>query len=124
MNHITIAGRLEEDPIRKEISGSVVCSFRIASGRTGSKSGRLWIDIDTWGPLAGTCYQHLRKGRHVLVAGRLTQKQWADPTTGEKRTRFIVTADNVDFLHDALPSGLSAATTGQHAPPSTTDHEG
>ena len=37
MNHITIAGRLVEDPVRKEANGSVVTSFRIASGRSGSK---------------------------------------------------------------------------------------
>ena len=105
MNHITIAGRVEEDPVRKEANGSVVCTFRLASGRTGSKTGRLWIDIETWGPLAGVCYQHLRKGRTIIVAGRLTQKQWADTTTGEKRTRLIVTASAVDF-----PT-LAAATT-------------
>lgn len=98
MNHITIAGRVEEDPVRKEANGSVVCTFRLASGRTGSKAGRLWIDIETWGPLAGVCYQHLRKGRTVIVAGRLAQKQWADATTGEKRTRFVVSANEIDFL--------------------------
>lgn len=98
MNHITIAGRVEADPIRKEVNGSVLCSFRIVSGRTGSKTGRLWIDIDTWGPLAAVCYRHLHKGRTIIVAGRLTQKQWADPQTGEKRTRFLVTAIDVDLL--------------------------
>ena len=98
MNHITIAGRLVENPVRKEANGSVVTSFRIASGRTGSKSGRLWIDVDTWGRLAGTCHQHLAKGRRVLVSGRLTQKEWADSKTGEKRTRYVVTAGDVDFL--------------------------
>lgn len=98
MNQITIAGRLVEDPVRKEANGSVVTSFRIASGRSGSKSGRLWIDVDTWGRLAGTCHQHLAKGRHVLVSGRLKQKEWADAATGEKRSRFVVTARDVDFL--------------------------
>ncbi|MGE0138525.1 MAG: single-stranded DNA-binding protein [Ilumatobacteraceae bacterium] len=98
MNHITIAGRVEEDPVRKEANGSVVCTFRLASGRSGSKTGRLWIDIETWGPLAGVCYKHLRKGRRVIVAGRLAQKQWADPASGEKRTRFVVAASEVDFL--------------------------
>jgi single-strand DNA-binding protein len=101
MNHITIAGRVEEDPVRKEANGSVVCSFRIASGRTGSKSGRLWIDVDAWGALAGTCYQHLRKGRTIIVAGRLTQKQWSDPETGERRSRYVVTASQVDFVPEA-----------------------
>ncbi len=98
MNHITIVGRLVEDPVRKEANGSVVTSFRIASGRSGSKSGRLWIDVDSWGRLAGTCHQHLSKGRHVLVSGRLTQKEWADVTTGEKRSRYLVMASDVDFL--------------------------
>lgn len=102
MNHMTIAGRLEEDPVRKEVNGSVVCTFRIASGRTGSKGGRLWIDVDTWGRLAGTCYQHLTKGRHVLVAGRLVQKQWTDTATGEKRTRYLVKALDVEFLRYPL----------------------
>ena len=98
MNHITIAGRLTKDPVRKEANGSVVTSFRLASGRTGSKGGRLWIDVDTWGKLAGTCAQHLTKGRHVLVSGRLTQKQWAAAATGEKRSRYLVNASDVDFL--------------------------
>lgn len=98
MNHITIAGRLVDDPVRKEANGSVVTSFRIASGRSGSKSGRLWIDIDTWGRLAGTCHQHLSKGRYVLVSGRLTHKQWADAETVEKRNRYFITARDVDFI--------------------------
>jgi len=98
VNHITIAGRLVEDPVRKEVNGSVVTSFRIASGRSGVKSGRLWIDVDTWGRLAGTCHQHLTKGRHVLVSGRLAQKEWSDAATGGKRSRYLVTARAVDFL--------------------------
>jgi single-strand DNA-binding protein len=100
MNHIIIAGRVEDDPVRKEVNGSVLCAFRLASGRAGSKGGRVWIDVETWGHLAGTCYQHLTKGRSVIVAGRLTQKQWADPATGERRTRQIVTASDVDFIQE------------------------
>ena len=109
MNHITIAGRLVDDPVRKEANGSIVTSFRLASGRSGSKTGRLWIDVDTWGRLAGTCAQHLTKGRHVLVAGRLTQKQWADPATGEKRSRYLVTARDVDFLVTSAASNTSTS---------------
>ena len=97
MNHITIAGRVDGDPVRREVNDSVVCVFRLASGRTGSKAGRLWIDIEAWGPLAGRCYQHLRKGRDVIVAGRLVQKQWADPATGDRRMRVLVKASEIDF---------------------------
>ncbi len=110
MNHITIAGRLVDNPVRKEANGSVVTSFRLASGRSGSKTGRLWIDVDTWGKLAGICAQHLIKGRHVLVAGRLSQKQWADAATGEKRTRFLIAARDVDFLPSDPPRPESKAS--------------
>jgi single stranded DNA-binding protein len=106
MNHITIVGRVVEDPVRKEVNDSVVCTFRIASGRTGTKTGRLWIDIEAWSHLAGICYQHLTKGRDVLVAGRLTQKQWADTATSEKRTRYLITARVVELLPMA-PTGPS-----------------
>ena len=92
MNHITVAGRLVEDTVRKEANSSAVTSFRISSESSGSKSGRLWIH-HTWGRLAGTCNQHL-----VFVRGRVTQKQWAYATTGEKRSRFIVTARDIDYL--------------------------
>ena len=98
MNSTTIAGRLVDDPVRKEANGSVVTSFRITSGRTGAKTGRLWIDIDTWGRLAGTCHQHLTKGRHVLVAGRLTQHEWTDAATGKRQVRYTVVATDVEFL--------------------------
>ena len=97
MNHIIIAGRIDTDPVRKEVNDSVVCTFRLASGRSGSKGGRVWIDIEAWGHLAGTCYQHAHKGRQVIVAGRLTQKQWPDPATGEKRSRYLVVATDVEL---------------------------
>ena len=101
MNHITIAGRVDSEPIRKEVNDSVVCTFRIASGRSGTKGGRIWIDVETWSTLAGTCYQHLTKGRHVIVAGRLVQKQWADDD-GVKKRRTYVAAREVDFVGAAL----------------------
>lgn len=107
MNQITIAGRVDTEPVRKEVNNSVLCTFRITSGRTGNKGGRLWIDIETWGALAGTCYQHLRTGRHVLVAGRLVQKQWADEDGTKKRRVFIVARD-IDFLAEQTATALSS----------------
>lgn len=107
MNHIVIAGRIDSDPVRKEANGSVVCTFRLASGRTGAKGGRLWIDVETWGHLAGSCYQHATKGRQVIVAGRLTQKQWTD-AAGEKRTRCLVVAADVDCVGPSDRATLEA----------------
>ena len=62
MNTITITGRLEGDPVRKETGNSVVTAIRVASGRPNTRGGRLWIDIDTWGRLAGTTTRHATAG--------------------------------------------------------------
>ncbi|MGD9749448.1 MAG: single-stranded DNA-binding protein [Acidimicrobiia bacterium] len=110
MNRITIAGRVDEEPVRKEANGRVVYTFRFASGRSGSKAGRLWIEIERPGPYRRCCYRHLRKGRTVIVAGRLAHKQWADAATGERRSRFVVSANEVDFLLRAAPDPQTSTT--------------
>ena len=58
----------------------------------------MWIDVDAWGNLAGTCIQHLDKGREVLVNGRLALAQWSDRATGDKRERYLVVAYAIEFL--------------------------
>ena len=65
MNVVTLTGRLHNDPARRETSKGVVTTFRLA---VDANRHRLWIDIETWGQLAGTA-THLTKGRHVAVTG-------------------------------------------------------
>ena len=43
MNHIIIAGRVDSDPVRKEVNDSVVCTFRLAS-RPQRHQGREALD--------------------------------------------------------------------------------
>ena len=97
MNQMHLSGRLATEPIRRETTKGVLCTFRLAVGRAGNNGGRVWIDIDTWGHLAGTCAQHLVKGRQVLVTGRLTQHEWTT-AAGEKKVRYCVAATTVEFL--------------------------
>src|SRR5579864_4979517 len=67
MNTISITGRLTGDPSRRETAKGVVTSFRIGSDTT----PRVWLDVECWGHLAGTCAAHLARGRHVGVSGPL-----------------------------------------------------
>ena len=99
MNTITITGRLEGEPVRKETGNSVVTTIRVASGRPNTRGGRLWIDIDTWGRLAATA------GRLVAVTGRLQHRTWtaADGTTGH---RWYIVATDLEYL-DKPPQNSS-----------------
>ena len=64
----------------------------------------IWFRVSTWGKQAETCNTYLKKGRKVLVEGRLV----ADTSTGGPRTytrqdgsmaaSFEVSATTVRFL--------------------------
>jgi single-strand DNA-binding protein len=107
---IIIVGNLGGDPqMRYTPSGQAVTNFNVATNRryTSSNGERVdetvWFRVSAWGRLAETCNEYLRKGRKVLVEGRLT----ADPETGGPRVwegdtgpraSFEISALNVQFL--------------------------
>jgi len=91
-------------------SGQAVTNFSVAvndnyTNSSGEKVDRtIWVRVSTWGRQAETCNQYLKKGRKVLVEGRLV----ADPATGGPRVwnrqdgtpsaSFEVSASTVRFL--------------------------
>jgi len=103
-NKIIIVGNLTKDPELKPVGGSSVCRLSIASNRQfkNRQSGAItqevcYVDIDVWGPQAESSNQHLRKGRSVLVEGRLKYDSWKD-AEGNNRYRHSITADRIIFL--------------------------
>ena len=93
MNVVAITGYLTADAARKETTKGVVTTFRVGS----DGSPRVWVDVESWGHLAGTCAAHLARGRHVAVCGSLAHSQWTD-RAGERRERWFIRADQVTFL--------------------------
>src|SRR4030065_1398462 len=82
---IILVGNLGRDPeMRYTPSGQAVTNFSVAvndnyTNSSGEKVDRtIWVRVSTWGRQAETCNQYLKKGRKVLVEGRLQ----ADPATG------------------------------------------
>jgi len=105
LNSVTLMGNLTADPeLRHTPSGSAVCTLRIAiNERYKSKSGEMedstvFVDVSAWGKTGENCAEYLRKGRPILVEGRLKFDQWEKD--GQKRSRLTVTARNVQFLGD------------------------
>ena len=96
-------GIISNDIVRRETRKGVLTTFRLQTGAP--RGGKLWIDIECWGHLAGTIAHHATKGRGVSVSGRLTQKNWRDVATGNARQRYVITASDID-LHptaEAVP---------------------
>lgn len=108
---IILVGNLGRDPeMRYTPSGQAVTNFSVAvndnfTSSNGDKVERtIWVRVSTWGKQAEICNQYLKKGRKVLVEGRLV----TDPNTGGPRiwnrqdgtpsASFEVSAQTVRFL--------------------------
>ncbi len=108
---VILVGNLGRDPeMRYTPSGQAVTNFSVAvnenfTNSNGEKVDRtIWVRVSTWGKTAENCNQYLKKGRRVLVEGRLV----ADPSTGGPRVwnrqdgtpsaSFEVSAQTVRFL--------------------------
>jgi len=132
---IILVGNLGRDPeMRYTPGGQAVTSFSVAvndnyTNNAGEKIDRtLWFRITTWGKQAETCNQYLKKGKKVLVEGRMV----VDPATGGPRiwTRqdgtnaasFEVSASTVRFL-SSRSEGEAVEQGGELAGESSTEEE-
>ena len=110
-NRVILMGNLTRDPeLRYTPKGTAIAKVGLAVNRNWtSESGEkkeevTFIDIDIFGRTAENVGQYMRKGRPILVEGRLKLDQWDDKQTGQKRSRLGVVAETVQFLGSA-PGG-------------------
>lgn len=107
---LILVGNLGRDPeMRYTPSGQAVTNLSVASNRTYTDSSgnqvkeTIWFRVSVWGRQAETCHQYLRKGRPVLIEGRLIPDDNGNPRIwkrqdGSSGTSFEVSALNVRFL--------------------------
>ena len=98
MNVLTLTGRLVSEPVRRDTVKGVVCEFRLAA----DSRPRLWIDVQTWGALAGRAAQHLTSGRQVAVNGTLICEEY-HTRAGDKASRWFCRATTITFLDRPTP---------------------
>lgn len=110
LNQIILHGRLTRDPeLRRTQSGVPVAGAGLAVDRDAlNKDGVRecdFIDIVAWRSTAEFLCKHWRKGKEILVSGRLQMTSWND-NQGNKRWKAEVVAESVDFCgpKDAAPA--------------------
>ena len=93
-------------------SGQAVTSFSVAvnneyTDKNGEKVKDVkWLRVSVWGMLAGACNQYVKKGRSVIVEGKLKGDASGNPrifnkADGTPSASFEVTASQVRFLSPA-----------------------
>lgn len=101
LNTITIMGRLTRDPeLRRTGSGIAVASFTVAVDRDRAPEGQEketdFLDCVAWRQTAEFVEKYFKKGRMIVVSGRLQIRGWTDKEGNKRRSAEIV-ADNVYF---------------------------
>jgi len=120
-NKVILMGNLTRDPeLRYTPAGKAVANFAIAVNRR-YKVDEQWkeetdfFDIVVFGKQAENCSEYLRKGRPVLVDGRLQQRRW-ETDEGQKRSKIEVVAMTVQFLGSRGQENSRPASGGDEPP--------
>jgi single-strand DNA-binding protein len=110
-NRVILVGNLTKDPETKTLgSGQTVCKFGIAvNRRTKTTDETMFVEIVAWEKLADLCQQYLKKGRSVLVEGRLAIRSYEDKD-GAKRKATEVVIDAMQMLDAKDASAPSQAS--------------
>ena len=111
-NKVILMGNLTRDPEVKYTSGGT------AIAKLGMAINRRWrgqdgqqqeettfVDVDAVGRQAETVGQYLKKGRPIMIEGRLKYDQWDDKQTGQKRSKLGVVLERFEFLDSRADGG-------------------
>lgn len=106
-NKVILVGNLTRDvELKYTPTGTAIAKFGLATNRTykdnvtgENKQEVMFIDITVFGRSAEIANQYLRKGRRVLIEGRLVLDQWVDQT-GQKRSKHSIVAEKVQFMEN------------------------
>ena len=126
-NRVIMMGNLTRDPQLSYLpSKTPVVDFGLASNRrwTGSdgtqRDETCFVDCRAFGRMAENISKYCRKGRPLMIEGRLTFDQWEGPD-GAKRSKHRITVDNFTFVDSGAGAGN---TRGAGEPPSETAENG
>ncbi len=118
-NKVILAGNLTRDPeLRYTPKGTAIAKIGLAINRkwkseTGEmKDETTFVDASAFGKTAETIGQYLKKGRPILIEGRLRYETWDDKQSGQKKSKLGVVLESFQFMD----SGGGRGEGGSDAP--------
>ena len=110
LNKVTLMGRLTRDPELRYTpsSGVAVARYSLAVERSYAKQGEKkeadFFNIVVWNKPAEFASQYFKKGKMVVVAGRLQTNKWTDKD-GQNRSTVEIIAEEQYFADSKSGSG-------------------
>jgi single-strand DNA-binding protein len=122
-NKVILAGNLTRDPaLRYTPKGTAIAEIGLAINRkwkseTGeAKEEVTFVDVAAYGRTAEVIGQYLKKGRPIMIEGRLKFDQWDDKQTGQKRSKLRVVCESFEFLDSGNRGGEGGEPAAPRAP--------
>jgi single-strand DNA-binding protein len=105
-NKVLLIGNLTRDPeLRYTPKGLAIANIGLAVNRSwhDTATGELkeevtFVDVEAFGKQAETLGQYMKKGRPLMVEGRLRLDTWDDKQTNQKRSKLKVVLESFQFL--------------------------
>lgn len=124
VNKVILIGNLTRPPeLRYTPKGTACCEIGLAVNRkwktdTGeTKEEVTFLDVTFWGKTAETVTKFCKKGDPIYLEARLQMDSWEDKTSGQKRSKIRLIAEEFQFLNRG-PAGTGSTTQStQSAPP-------
>ncbi|HKK19587.1 MAG TPA: single-stranded DNA-binding protein [Opitutales bacterium] len=139
-NKVILLGNLTRDPeTRVTANGNTICKLGLATSRVYStrdgerREETTFVDIDAFGKQAEVITKYMRKGRPIMIEGRLKLDQW-ETNDGQKRSKLGVVLENFQFIggrddnaggggSGGYESSSPPANSKPSAQPQQNDHE-
>lgn len=137
-NQVILLGNVTRDPeVRYTPKGTAVTELGMAMNRVYTTENNekreevTFVDVTLWGRTAEIAGEYAKKGRSVMIEGRLQLDTWDDKQSGQKRSKLKVVGEALHLL-GGRPGGsggeggesttgnkYSGASTRPAAPPKT-----
>jgi len=130
-NKVILAGNLTRDPeLRYTPKGTAIARLGVACNRKWkSETGEMkeevtFVDVDAFGKTAETIGQYLKKGRPILIEGRLRYDTWEDKQSGQKKSKLGVVLETFQFLDSGGGRGEGGASAPSRPAPTASAPDG
>ena len=123
-NRVILTGRLAKDPVinltqsgKKAARISLACGWERKDQTTGEKKSEAeFHSVMAWGFAADLLEKYCRKGKPILVEGRLHSYSY-DDKNGVRKWVTEVVAENIIMMSDGKSSGQAAGASAPSAQP-------
>jgi single-strand DNA-binding protein len=115
-NRVVLVGRAGKDPEARYFeSGAMVANFTLAVNRRSRDDKPDWFPLEIWGQQAQVAADYVRKGSLLGITGSFKLDRWTDRSSGEERTKPVISVDRLDLLGSKRDAEGGAGGVGYSA---------